>query len=221
MDLTYRDETADGPVASLVSLLAQVTVTGLAPGAGPQPLPPLTFTYRDWDPTRRRYRPLPGLLPPVRLGGAFDLVDLFADGLPSVIELDGAARYWRNLGNAAIEPARPLSAVPAGATLGSPGVLLSDVDGDGRPELAVTAGGRTTVWSLASATAARPASIPGRVSPPPCRASDTPARKSALSTWTATTLSTCSSAAARRWQPPQTGRAASARSTRCRARRRR
>ena len=150
VDLTYRDETTDGPVASLVSLLAEVTVIGLAPGADPQPLPPLTFTYRDWDPAQRRYQPLPGLLPPVPLGGAFDLVDLFTDGLPSVIELDGAARYWRNLGSATVERARPLSAVPAGATLGSPGVLLSDVDGDGRPELAVTAGGRTTVWSLAS-----------------------------------------------------------------------
>jgi RHS repeat-associated protein len=150
VDLTYRDETTDGPVASLVSLLAEVTVTGLAPGADPQPLPPLTFTYRDWDPAQRRYRPLPGLLPPVPLGGAFDLVDLFTDGLPSVIELDGAARYWRNLGSATIERARPLNAVPAGATLGSPGVLLSDVDGDGRPELAVTVGGRTTVWSLAT-----------------------------------------------------------------------
>jgi len=150
VDLTYRDQSADGPVASGVSLLAQVTITGHAPGVDPQPLPPLTFTYRDWDPTGRRYRPLPGL-PPVPLGGAFDLVDLFADGLPSVVELDGAARYWRNLGNATIDRSRPLSAVPAGATLGSPGVLLSDVDGDGRPELAVTAGGRTTVWSLASA----------------------------------------------------------------------
>ena len=156
VDLTYRDQTADGPAASGVSLLAQVAITGHAPGADPQPLPPLTFTYRDWDLSGRRYRPLPGLLPPVPLSGAFDLVDLFTDGMPSVVELDETARYWRNLGNAAIDRPRPLSAVPAGATLGSPGVLLSDVDGDGRPELAVTAGGRTTVWSLASANGGPP-----------------------------------------------------------------
>ena len=110
VDLTYRDETADGPAAS--AGVAARPVIGHRPGTRrrpPQPLPPLTFTYRDWDPTARRYRPLSGLLPPVPLGGALDLVDLFADGLPSVIELDGAARYWRNRGDGAFEPARPLS----------------------------------------------------------------------------------------------------------------
>ena len=158
VDLIYVDQTS-GPVSSGVSLLSRIGVAGHDPAvAGPQPLPPLTFTYSDWEPTARRYRPLPtggpAGLPPVPLTGPLDLVDLFADGLPSVLQLDGTARYWRNRGDAVVEPPRPVTATPAGATLGSPGLLLSDLDGDGRPELAITTNAGTTVWSLAAPSGA-------------------------------------------------------------------
>ena len=158
VDLSYVDQTS-GPVSSGVSLLSRIGVAGHDPAAaGPQPLPPLTFTYSDWEPTARRYRPLPTGgpvgLPPVPLAGPLDLVDLFADGLPSVLQLDSTARYWRNRGDGVVEPPRPVTAAPVGATLGSPGLLLSDLDGDGRPELAITTNAGTTVWSLAAPSGA-------------------------------------------------------------------
>ena len=89
-----------------------------------------------------------GTLPPAKLGGDLDLVDLFGDGLPSVLQLNGAARYWRNRGAGTVDLARPLLAAPGGVTLGTPGVLLTDLDGDGRADLAVTADGRASAWSL-------------------------------------------------------------------------
>ena len=51
-------------------------------------------------PDRRNFLPLrtkelPGSLANPDLA----LVDLFGNGLPSFVELNGRARYWRNLGN--------------------------------------------------------------------------------------------------------------------------
>jgi RHS repeat-associated protein len=148
VDLTYADQTEGGAVASAASLLTGVTVSGHDPDADdPQSFPPLSFTYRDWDPEIRRYRSLSGL-PPAKLGPGLDLVDLFTDGLPSVLQMNGTARYWRNRGDTQFELPRSMASTPTGAILGSAGVLLSDVDGDGRPELTIGAGGLTTVWSL-------------------------------------------------------------------------
>ena len=149
--LTYQDQTAAGPVSSAVSLLAAITIAGHDPAVtDPEPLPPLTFTYRDFDPQARRYQPLASGVPPQPLAGSLDLVDLFGDGLPSVIELDGSARYWRNRGQREFEPPRMLTGAPAGGTLGAPGVLLEDLDGDGRAELLVSNSGHSSVWALAS-----------------------------------------------------------------------
>ena len=151
VDLGYADQVPGAGVSSALSLLTVISVTGHDPAAAePQALPPLTFTYRGWDPAGRRYRTLPGTLPPAPLGGDLDLVDLFGDGLPSVLQLDSTARYWRNRGDGTVDLARPLLAVPGGVTLGAPGVLLTDLDGDGRADLAVTADGRASTWSLAA-----------------------------------------------------------------------
>lgn len=143
VDLSYRDSTA------ALSLLASVTVTGQDPATGgTQPLPPLTFTYRDWTPQSRRYRTMRAPLPPRPLGQGLELVDLFGEGLPSPVELGATPRYWRNRGDGSFDPPRALTQAPAGATFGTATTLLDDLDGDGRPEVAVTAGGRTTVWTL-------------------------------------------------------------------------
>ena len=149
--LTYQDQTTAGPVSSAVSLLTAITIAGHDPAVtDPEPLPPLTFTYRDLDPQARRYQPLASEIPPQPLAGPLELLDLFGDGLPSVIELDGTARYWRNRGQGEFEPPRALTSAPAGATLGAPGVLLDDLDGDGRAELVVSNSGHSSVWALAS-----------------------------------------------------------------------
>lgn len=140
VDLSYGD--------AAVSLLTGLRVTGHDTTAGTtQSLPPLTFDYSGWNPTARRYRPLPSTLPPTPLGTGIDLVDLFGDGLPSVIELGTTPRYWRNLGNGRFDPPRPITAAPP-AALGTSAAMFTDLNGDGRPELVSSTNRGTAVWSL-------------------------------------------------------------------------
>ena len=147
VELAYVDELGS-PASNAVSLLSRVTITG-HDGDDEQPLPPLEFGYTDWRPESRRFRSLIGELPSTGLGApGVDLVDLFGDGRPSILELDRVARYWRNRGDGRFDPPRGLGFVPAGAALGVPGVQLADMDGDGRPELLVSTGVRTEYWPL-------------------------------------------------------------------------
>jgi RHS repeat-associated protein len=149
VELTYADQIGT-PASNSVSLLARIQVTG-HDGAATQQLPPLEFGYTDWDPAQRRFQPLSGELPLMSLGTpGLDLVDLFGDGLPSVLELDGTARYWRNRGGGTFDLPRRLGYAPAGVALGAPGVQLADMDGDGRPELVVSSPDRTGYWPLAT-----------------------------------------------------------------------
>jgi RHS repeat-associated protein len=149
IDLTYADELGAAP-SSEVSLLAAITVSGYDRSATPptQPLPPLEFAYTDWQPAHRQFQVLTGE-PPTSLGtSGLDLVDLFGDGLPSVLQLNGTARYWRNQGNGRFDPPRALTFAPSGAALGTPGCQLVDIDGDARPELMLSSPTSTTYWTL-------------------------------------------------------------------------
>ncbi|MFE0512778.1 SpvB/TcaC N-terminal domain-containing protein, partial [Streptomyces sp. NPDC058964] len=151
VDLRYADETPGPGPAVGVSLLTAIQITGQDAATGEtQLLPPLTLGYRPWNPTARRFRRLPATLPPTALGPGLELADLFGDGLPSALQLDGTARYWRNRGDGRFDAGRPLRFAPAGAELGAPGVHLGDIDADGRPELTMTVGSRTVVWPLAT-----------------------------------------------------------------------
>lgn len=122
------------------SLLAGVTVAG-HDGAAEQALPMLRLGYTPFDPERRDLRALGSEdLPAAGLAGpGIELVDMHGQGLPDVLEMDGAARVWRNRGGRFDLP-RTMRAVPAGLALGAPGVQLLDADGDGRSDLMVTAG---------------------------------------------------------------------------------
>ena len=67
-------------------------------------------------------------------------MDLFGNGLPDILEMNGTVRYWRNLGDGRFDlPARDAGGAGRLA-LADPGVQLIDADGDGRIDLLVTAG---------------------------------------------------------------------------------
>ncbi|WP_239341091.1 SpvB/TcaC N-terminal domain-containing protein [Frankia sp. CiP3] len=135
-ELSYKSDPYNG-----VSLLTGVAVIGFDDAGGEhRDLPPVSFGYGRFEPAKRRFQPVTGVDPPaVALSrGDHELVDLTGYGLPDVLQLDGVARYWRNLGGGRFDRPRPMAGAPAGLTLADPGVQLLDADGDGRADLLVT-----------------------------------------------------------------------------------
>src|SRR4051794_2121945 len=135
--------------ANGMSLLSSVTVFGKS-GAATEEMPPLELGYTEFDPDRRDLAPCRGSdLPAEGLGSRdLELVDLFGNGLPDILQLNGAARYWRNRGGARFDPPRNMRSVPAGAGLADPGVQLLDANGDARADLVVSRGGMAGYYPM-------------------------------------------------------------------------
>ena len=87
------------------SLLSQVIVTGVdetrPEEEQEQRLPPISFNYTAFDPEKADYSPVKGGdLPAKSLASPeIELADIFGNGLPDIVEMNGQIRYWRNLGN--------------------------------------------------------------------------------------------------------------------------
>jgi RHS repeat-associated protein len=138
-----------------VSLLSKVRVEG-HDDASPDPnqrkelLPPLEFRYSQFEPEGRDFFAITGAdLPPGSLARPeYELADLFGNGLPDVLEMNGTIRYWRNLGNGKFDRPREMKDAPAGLQLADPGVQMIDADGDGRIDLLVTQPGLSGYFPL-------------------------------------------------------------------------
>lgn len=146
-ELVYVDDQVRAgalPSSSLplngVSLLSQVRVAG-HDGNRKEELPPLEFGYTLFTPERRRFQAIQAInnaLPPRSLAGEdFEMVDLFGNGLPDIVQMNGAMQFWRNLGNGRFDAPRTMDEVPAGVSLRDPGVHFADMNGNGRADLLV------------------------------------------------------------------------------------
>lgn len=152
--LVYLDQSGL-PVEQLplngVSLLNQVLVEG-HDGELRESLPPLELGYTTFEPTERRYQPFTGAngsRPERSLGHQdYELVDLFGNGLPTVLEFNGQVRFWRNCGNGKFDLMRTMETAPAGVQLSAPGVQLLDANGNGRADLMVIEGLRNGHYPL-------------------------------------------------------------------------
>jgi RHS repeat-associated protein len=133
------------------SLLSQVLVEG-HDGDLRESLPPLEFGYTAFEPTKRRYQPFNGAngsRPERSLGHPeYELVDLYGNGLPTVLEFNEQVRYWRNRGGGRFDLPRTMETAPAGVHLGEPGVQLLDANGNGRADLMVIDGLRDGYFPL-------------------------------------------------------------------------
>jgi hypothetical protein len=154
--LIYLDQ-RDVPIEQLPpngsSLLSQVLVEGYD-GDLREWLPPLEFGYTAFEPKERRYQPLGarGSRPERSLGHPdFELIDLFGNGLPTIVEVNEQVRYWRNRGEGGFDLVRTMQTAPAGVRLSESGVQLLDADGNGRPDLMVSEGLRAGYYPLTSA----------------------------------------------------------------------
>lgn len=126
-----------------VSLLSQFAVVGYDNvGVQTQELPPLEFGYTPFEPKGRKFFPITGPdMPPASLAHPqYEVADLFGNGLPDVLEMNGMVRYWRNQGVGRLDRPREMRDAPAGVQLADSGVQLIDADGDGRIDLLVTMG---------------------------------------------------------------------------------
>ncbi len=154
--LEYLDETSEDQnllPQNRASLLSKITVQGRRVDDGritTQSLPPLTFGYGIFKPEKRTFAPVQGPeLPPASLSHPnYELVDLFGNGLPDIIEMNGQVRYWRNLGQGQLDRPRLMQSAPAGLALADPGVQLIDADGDGRTDLLVSKPGLCGYYPL-------------------------------------------------------------------------
>jgi RHS repeat-associated protein len=141
-DFIYIDQRpelkADLPI-NRVSLLSQVRVIGHDEDKT-ETLPPLEFKYTRFEPEKRNFFPLQGPDLPARslANPDLELVDLFGNGLPDFVEMNGTVRYWRNLGNGRFDLPRFMQDAPAGLALADAGVQFIDANGDGRTDLLVT-----------------------------------------------------------------------------------
>ena len=121
-----------------VSLLSQIRMQGHDRGETEQ-LPPLEFGYTRFDPARRRFQPLTAggeSMPARSLGNEdFELVDLFGNGLPDIVHMNGGLQFWRNLGAGQFDGPESMAEAPAGLHLQDNGVRLGDFNGDGRADL--------------------------------------------------------------------------------------
>src|SRR5262249_5480827 len=95
-NLTYRDQRTDLAPLSVhngVSLLSRVTVVG-HDGELTEQMPPLEFDYTRFEPEKRKLSQVQGADLPARSLGSrdLDLVDLFGNGLPDILEMNGSVR---------------------------------------------------------------------------------------------------------------------------------
>lgn len=148
--LDYLDKKADAILPlNKTSLLHQVRVEG-HDGAASEFLPPLEFGYSQFAPNTQKFIAIEGSdLPAGSLARPeFELADLFGNGLPDILEMNGTVRYWRNLGNGRFDRPREMSEAPAGLRLADPGVQMIDADGDGRIDLMVSRPGLSGYFPL-------------------------------------------------------------------------
>ncbi len=135
---TYELGYLHDPAGNGASFLGRIQVTG-HDGAAREELPPLEFGYTAFEPGRARFQPLTcdgGELPVDSLASRnLELVAMRGNGLPDLVQLDGAARFWSNLGAGRFAAAETMPEVPADVRLADPGVQIGDLNGDGRADL--------------------------------------------------------------------------------------
>jgi Salmonella virulence plasmid 65kDa B protein/FG-GAP-like repeat len=143
--LTYLDELEpEVTLSNGASLLARIEVEGVD-GLARELLPALDLGYSRFNPSGRRYHALgAGTLPERSLAHPdFELADLFGRGLPDIVQIGEAQRYWRNLGEGQFDSPRPLEVLPPSVRLGDATATLADIDGDGHIDLVIADGRRS------------------------------------------------------------------------------
>jgi Salmonella virulence plasmid 65kDa B protein len=134
--LTYADQLGPAPL-NRISLLVRIELTG-HDGALTAAMPPADFAYTSFDPAQRKFQKVSGAEMPAESIGQpdMDLVDLFGQGLPDIVQMGVIVRYWRNLGYGQFDVPRIMQNAPT-VGLADLGVQVMDANGDSRADLMV------------------------------------------------------------------------------------
>lgn len=131
---------------SRLSLLKEIKQFGTDDSAF---LPPLSFFYSQFDPKRffHSFTTASGS-PPASLNDPnYELADINADGLSDVLLASANGHiYWLNQGDDSWAPAQQLAGSPQGVQLADDGVLLADMNGDGKSDLLFSQGSSFGYW---------------------------------------------------------------------------
>ncbi len=115
-------------------------------------LPPVEFTYTEFEISSRDIIPITGRhLPNLHLNHPeLDLIDLDGNGLPDFVQMSAGQpiRVWKNKGNGEFSRASLMDKSPLGLSLADPGVQLMDADGDGRIDLVINRDNFAGYYSL-------------------------------------------------------------------------
>ncbi len=143
-ELQYTESPLNG-----VSLLSQIQSIG-HDRLETQSLPPVSFKYTEFNIEKRDFFPLSGSERPAcsLANPDMEVVDLFGNGLPDIIQMNGAIRYWRNLGGGRFDTPRMMKNSPGGLTLEDPDVQMLDVNGEGKADLMVNQVGQSGFYPL-------------------------------------------------------------------------
>lgn len=147
---TYHFNYVENLPLNGASLLDSVEVEGHNEGLSEnESMPPLKFSYSVFDPKNRVLETVSGPIPQNTLAEpGFELVDVTGNGLPDILQLGGAARYWTNKGNGKFGPPKNMNIAPSigfglsnkSESAGLNGISFIDANGDGRTDLLVMNG---------------------------------------------------------------------------------
>jgi RHS repeat-associated protein len=133
----------DASQPRIFSLLTSITSTGYKkqPDAGYtfKGTPHVVFGYQShaWDLSVKTIDAESLAQLPAGIQGGYVLTDLYGEGLSGILtEQEGSLYYKENLGNAQFGPARPLQRQPSFSGLSSGRLQFTDLEGDGRLQLA-------------------------------------------------------------------------------------
>jgi len=132
-----------------VSLLRGIQTIG-HDGLETQSLPPVSFQYTELNIDNRDFFPLQGSELPARslANPDMEFVDLFGNGLPDIIQMNGTIRYWRNLGKGRFDIPRLMKNSPGGLSLEDSDVQMLDANGEGKADLMVNQHGLSGYYPL-------------------------------------------------------------------------